>query len=142
VRLDAETDFVRLTNGTLYAALRGDRTNMHYATSRDLGLTWSAVADIGFRGHCPHFTRLRSGAILLSHRLPETALHISWDEARTWRGPLRVDATPGAYPSTVELRDGTVLVVYYEEGTGSAIRARRFAVEEDQIRFLPLDEAN
>lgn len=139
VRLDAETDFVLLTNGTLYAALRGDRTNMHFATSPDLGLTWSGVKDIGFRGHCPHFTRMRNGAILLGHRLPETSLHVSWDEARTWQGPHRIDSTPGAYPSTVELRDGTVLVVYYEEGTGSAIRARRLEVGAERIRFLPLD---
>ena len=56
VRLDAETDFVRLKDGTLYAALRGDRVNMHFATSPDGGLTWSPVKDIGFPGalSAPH----------------------------------------------------------------------------------------
>jgi len=136
VRLDAETDVVLLKDGTLYAALRGDRVNMHFATSPDGGLTWSPVKDIGFRGHCPHFTRLSTGEILLVHRLPLTALHISRDEARTWQGPYQIDETPGAYPSTVELKDRTILVVYYEEGEHSAIRARRFRLTGNGIEFV------
>ncbi len=138
VRLDAETDFVRLKDGTIYAALRGDRVNMHFAASSDEGLTWSPVKDIGFPGHCPHFTRLSTGEILLSHRLPLTSLHISRDEAKTWQGPFQIDSTGGAYPSTVELKDGSVLIVYYEEGKGSAIRARRFKVGSAGIDFLAL----
>ncbi len=140
VRLDAETDFELLKDGTLYAALRGDRVNMHSATSPDEGLTWSPVKDIGFPGHCPHFTRLSGGEIILTHRLPLTALHVSRDEGRTWKGPYQIDTTPGAYASTVELKDGTVLVVYYEEGTSSAIRARRFLLKSDGIEFLPVEK--
>ncbi len=140
VRLDAETDFVLLKDGTLYAALRGDRVNMHYAISPDRGLTWSAVKDIGFAAHCPHFTRLLGGEILLAHRLPLTALHISRDEAKTWQGPYQIDDTPGAYPSTVELKDGTVLIVYYEEGPKSGVRVRRFRVNGNGIEFLDLQQ--
>ncbi len=136
VRLDAETDFVRLKDGAIYAALRGDRVNMHFATSYDGGLTWSPVKDIGFPGHCPHFTRLSSGEILLTHRLPLTALHISRDEGKTWQGPYQIDAVPGAYASTVELKDGSVLVVYYEEGAGSAVRSRRFKLQAQGLEFL------
>jgi sialidase-1 len=139
VRLDAETDFVRLKDGTLYAALRGDRVNMHFATSSDGGLNWSMVKDLGVPGHCPHFTRLSTGEILLTHRLPLTALHISRDDAKTWQGPFQIDTTPGAYASTVELKDGTVLVVYYEEGAASAIRARRFRLSGEGIEYLSLD---
>jgi photosystem II stability/assembly factor-like uncharacterized protein len=138
VRLDAETDLVRLKDGILYAALRGDRVNMHFATSPDGGITWSSVNDIGFPGHCPHFTRLSSGEILLTHRLPLTSLHVSRDEGKTWQGPYQIDTTPGAYASTVELKDGSVLVVYYEEGAGSAVRARRFKLKEEGIEFLQL----
>ncbi len=136
VRLDAETDLILLKDGVLYAALRSDKTNMHFATSLDLGLTWGPVRDIGFPGHCPHFTRLNTGQILLSHRLPNTALHVSFDEARTWLGPFEIDSTIGAYPSTVQLKDGSVLVVYYEEGQGSAIRARRFRLLARGLEFL------
>ena len=137
VRLDAETDFVLLRDGTLYAALRGDKINMHYATSSDLGLTWSGVKDIGFKGHCPHFTRHSSGGIILGHRLPHTSIHLSRDEAKTWEGPFQVDDKIGAYPSSVELQDHTVLIVYYEEGGNSAIRSRKFKLTDTGIEFVP-----
>jgi hypothetical protein len=139
VRLDAETDFVLLKDGTLFAALRGDKVNMHFATSPDLGLTWSPVKDIGFPGHCPHLTRLRSGEILLTHRLPNTALHVSRDEGKSWQGPYAIDNTIGAYASTVELKNGTILVTYYEEGEGSAVRARWMRLKPDGVEFPPWD---
>lgn len=135
--LDAETDVILLRDGTLYAALRSSRVNMHYAVSSDLGRSWSEVKDIGFPAHAPHLYRLSDGTILMGHRLPNTALHVSRDECRTWQGPYQVDTVIGAYPSTVELADGTVLVVYYEEGAGSAIRAQRFRVHQEGITPLP-----
>lgn len=137
VRLDAETDLLRLPDGTLLAALRGDGTiNMHFATSADQGVTWSKVKDSGFLGHCPHLTRLSTGEILLTHRQPATSLHISRDDGKNWQGPIQIDSVGGAYPSTVELKDHTVLVVYYEEGEGSAVRAARFRVTGDGIEWL------
>ncbi|MBU0607816.1 MAG: exo-alpha-sialidase, partial [Armatimonadetes bacterium] len=134
--LDAETDFVLLKDGTLYAALRSSSINMHYATSPDLGLTWTPVQDIGFKAHAPHFTRLSTGEILMTHRIPNTALHVSRDEAKTWQGPYVIDNVGGAYPATVELKDGSVLAIYYEEGAGSAIRALRFKLQADGIDWL------
>ena len=109
---------------------------MHFATSPDGGLRWSPVRDIGFPGHCPHFTRLSSGEILLTHRLPLTSLHVSRDEGKTWQGPFQIDSTAGGYASTVELKDGSVLVVYYEEGAGSAVRARHFKLKKAGSEFL------
>lgn len=138
VRLDAETDLIECRDGTLYAALRSDTANMHFATSVDGGLSWSPATDIGFKGHSPHFTRLRDRTIVLTHRLPHTAMHVSLDECRTWRGPYVIDEVIGAYPSTVERRDGTLLVIYYSEGEGSAIRARRFRLTPTGLEPLPL----
>lgn len=134
--LDAETDLIRLKDGTLYAALRSSRVNMHYSTSPDLGLTWTPVKDIGFQAHAPHFTRLSTGEILMTHRLPATALHVSRDECQTWEGPYTIDSVGGAYPSTVELKDGSILAVYYEEGEGSAIRALRLRIKPEGIEWL------
>lgn len=134
--LDAETDVILLKDGTLYAALRSSSINMHYATSKDLGLTWSPVQDIGFKGHAPHLTRLSTGEILLTHRVPETALHVSRDGAKTWQGPYIIDHVGGAYPSTVELKDHSILAIYYEEGEGSAIRALRLKLKPDGIEPL------
>lgn len=142
--LAAETDVILLKDGTLYAALRAQQeVHMHFAKSKDMGKTWSDVEDIGFRGHSPSFTRLKSGEILLTTRAftdaPSkkgyTGLRISRDEAKTWEGPYMVDETLGAYPSTVELKDGSVLVVYYEEGQGSGIRAYRFRIPAKAAPF-------
>lgn len=134
--LDAETDVILLRDGTLYAALRSSSINMHYATSADLGLTWTPVRDIGFKGHAPHFTRLRTGEILLTHRVPATSLHVSRDECRTWQGPFVLDTVGGAYPATVQLKNGSVLAIYYEEGEGSGIRALRFRLKPEGIEVL------
>lgn len=140
VRLDAETDILIRQDGTLYAALRGDnKINMHFATSADAGLTWSNVKDIGFPAHCPHFTRLHTGEILLTHRFPSTALHVSRDDGLTWQGPYQIDSTKGAYPSTVELKDGSILVVYYEEGGNSGIRARHFKLVSGGIECIKME---
>jgi hypothetical protein len=37
------------------------------------------------------------------------------------------------------LKDGTVLIVYYEEGGGSSIRAKRFRATPSGIEWLPLE---
>lgn len=149
--LPAETDVVLLKDGTLYAALRGsikDSVRMHYSSSKDMGKTWSTVADIGFQGHSPSFTRLKSGALLLSyraffddfeHKKGYTGLRISYDEGKTWTGPYMIDKMWGAYPSTIELKDGSILAVYYEEGQKSCIRALRFNLPQKPVAQIPLD---
>jgi sialidase-1 len=143
IYLDAETDVIRLKDGRLYAALRSSVVNMHYATSADGGLSWTDVKDIGFPSHCPHLNRLSTGEVLLTVRRPkelQTSLYVSRDECATWQGPYLIDATGGAYPSTVELKDGSILVVYYslESNAGSAVRARRFRLGAEGIEPLPL----
>ena len=136
--LDAETDVIRLKDGVLLAALRSSKVNLHFATSHDQGRSWGPACDSGFKGHAPHFTRLKTGEILLTHRLPQTTLHVSRDDARTWEGPIEIDSVIGAYPSTVELKDGSVLIVYYTEGERSHVRARRFRLTARGTEFLPV----
>jgi hypothetical protein len=155
-----ETDIITLKDGSLYAAVRGnfkEQIPMHFTQSNDLGKSWLPLKSIGFYGDAPSFTRLSSGEILLSTRgyynkektgPAYTALHISNDECKTWQGPYLVDKSPGAYPSTVELKDKTILVVFYQEGEGSAIGVIRFKkpslianklfTEPLQIEKLPL----
>jgi len=132
-RLDAETDVVELADGTLYAA---QRPTMCYSVSRDRGDTWSVSEPIGFAGHCPYFLRTPEGMILLAHRVPSTSLHYSLDECKTWSENVLVDTVGGAYPSMVNLKDGSVLIVYYEEEAGSSIRAKRFRATKTGIEWL------
>jgi hypothetical protein len=73
----------------------------------------------------------------MCHRLPKTEVSISYDECRTWNGPFRIADVIGAYPSSVELRDGSVLFIYYTEGAGSVIRAARYGVGRDGLKPMP-----
>jgi hypothetical protein len=136
-KLDAETDVIPLKDGSLYAVEREPKTTMCYSVSKDGGRTWSVSRPLGFPGHCPYLLRIPDGIILLAHRLPRTSLHYSLDEAKTWSENVLVDDVGGAYPSMVNLKDGSVLIVYYEEGEGSDIRARRFRASRAGIVWLP-----
>ncbi len=132
-RLDAETDVIELTDGALYAA---QRPTMCFSVSKDRGETWSVSKPMGFEGHCPYFLRTRDNIILLAHRVPNTSLHYSLDECKTWSKNVPVDPHIGAYPSMVNLKDGSVLIVYYEEGAGSSIRCKRFRATKSGIEWL------
>ncbi len=132
-RLDAETDVIELADGTLYAV---QRDKMCFSISKDRGESWSVSQPIGFPGHSPYLHRTRDNIILLAHRLPHTSLHYSLDECQTWSKNVVVDQHIGAYPSMVNLKDGSVLIVYYEEGPGSSIRCKRFRATKDGIEWL------
>ncbi|HJN09053.1 MAG TPA: sialidase family protein [Pirellulaceae bacterium] len=135
--LDAETDIIQLKDEGLYAALRGGKgAQMHWSRSSDNGRTWTVCEPIGFSGHCPYFHRTTGGTILLAHRIPATSLHYSLDECQTWSDNVQVDSSGGAYPSMVNLKDGSVLIVFYEEGGQSNIRARRFKASMQGIQWL------
>lgn len=147
--LAAETDVIRLKNGALFAALRGqNELPMHYAISQDVGKSWSPVESIGFLAHSPHLNRLSTGEIFMVYRGVEnshtfdwdkayTALRVSYDEGKTWQGPYKLDDSRGAYPSTVELKDGTILLVFYEEGENSGVGALNFEVPAKEQALSP-----
>lgn len=140
-KLDAETDVISRKDGSLYAIQREPGTTMCYSVSKDGGRTWSVSKPIGFPGHCPYLLRTREDIIILAHRLPQTSLHYSLDECRTWSENVLVDDFIGAYPSMVNLKDGSVLIVYYEEGEGSNIRAKRFRATLSGIEWLSLEDS-
>jgi len=52
-------------------------------------------------------------------------LRISYDGGKTWHGPCLIDKFCGAYASTGELADKSLLITYYEEGNQSAVRLLR-----------------
>ena len=138
-QLSAETDVIELNDGTLYAIQRSEREEMRASRSNDKGKTWSVSEDAGFPGHCPYLLRTKNDVILLATRLPKTNLRISRDECKTWSESILVDDVWGAYPSMVELKDGSILIIYYEEGQGSGIRAKKFRVTDTGIDWLPFE---
>jgi hypothetical protein len=68
--------------------------------------------------------------------VPATSMHVSPDERRTWLGPYPIDSMGGAYPATVVHKDGSLPVVYCEEGSGSSVRIRRFELQHDGLKSL------
>jgi pimeloyl-ACP methyl ester carboxylesterase len=136
-RLDAETDIIELRDGTLYAAERGNV--MCYSISKDQGKTWSVSKPIGFPGHCPYLLRSQGNVVVLAYRditTASTCLRYSRDECKTWSEAVVVDKLIGAYPSLVNLKDGSVLIIYYEEGPNSSIRAKRFRIDNAGVTWL------
>jgi hypothetical protein len=137
---DAETDVIELKDGSLYAILRADQGRMMGKShSKDKGKTWSVTEELDFPGHCPYLLRTKNDVILLATRVPKTNLRISRDECKTWSESILVDDVIGAYPSMVELKDGSILIVYYEEGTGSSIRAKKFRVTAAGVEWLTFE---
>lgn len=136
LRLDAETDVIALKDGRLYAAQRTEKEPMRFSISSDQGLTWTVSTPMGFPGHAPYLYRTPEGAIVCAHRLPNTSLHYSFDECATWGPNVEVDEHIGSYASMATLKDGSTLIVYYEEGNGSSIRARKFRLEKSGLTWL------
>jgi len=132
--LDAEPDIVELPGGVLLAGLRPTAA---FSWSRDGGKTWSKPVAAGFPAHCVYFLRTSAGILLMGHRLPGTSLHYSLDDGKTWSENVMLDRAGGAYPSMVELPDGTIYCVYYEEGPQADIRGMRFRADKTGITIIP-----
>lgn len=132
-----EPDIVRLPNGDLLCIMRTNVTGhtMWKSISHDGGKTWSKSEPIGFFGNCPYLLLTSDNILLLAHRHPGTSLHYSLDFGKTWSDNVLIDSVGGAYPSMVEMPDGRILIVYYEEGAGSSIRAQFFKAAKDGIQF-------
>lgn len=90
--------------------------------SADGGKTWTVPKSIDVWGLPSQLLKLKDGRLLMTYghrRKPfGNQARLSTDHGRTWSEPMVVsgDGTTGdlGYPSTVELADGTLLTVWYE----------------------------
>lgn len=148
-----ETTWIRLENGDLFAASRGnDNSCVDGFRSTDGGVTWKPEGPLTLNGQHPaDFTRLPDGRILLSYGVRNpglwgVAVRFGDATARHWTSPLvLVDfedssdhpraADPrrdGGYPSTVVAADGTLVTAYYTRGIPAHYRYHMGVV-----RWLP-----
>ncbi len=108
--------------------------------SADGGKTWSEPRSIGVWGLPSHLLRLRDGRLLMSYghrRKPfGNQARVSADHGKTWSEPLTLSADGAGgdlgYPSTVELKDGSLLTVWYEKIAGNpnaVLRQARWNLE-------------
>jgi len=120
-----ELHAVETDDGRIVAQIRHEGkvdTNWTLQTeSADGGKTWTIPRPITF-GIPSQLLKLRDGRLLMTYghrRKPfGNQARLSTDHGRTWSEPMIVSADGSAgdlgYPSTVELADGTLLTVWYE----------------------------
>ena len=121
-----EASLTRLADERLITVMR---PGMHQSYSSDEGYTWTRAAKLPHPGDAPTVIRTTDNVLAVGHRTPGTAVTLSADDGATWGTPCRIDTVGGAYPGLVELGDGSILCIHYEEGAGSSIRAAVFRVE-------------
>jgi len=126
-----ELHAVETADGRIIAQIRNhNKTNFHetlQTESSDGGKSWSMPHSIGVWGYPSHLLRLKNDRLVMSygHRRAPLGVQsrVSSDHGRTWSDPLVVagDGRSGdlGYPSTVELDDGTLVTVWYENMAGS-----------------------
>lgn len=139
-----ELHAVEAADGRLIAHIRNEN-KMEYgetfqSESTDGGKSWSEPRSIGVWGLPSFLTRLRDGRLLMSYGHRRAPLgnqaRISQDHGRTWSEPLIIsgDGAKGdlGYPSTVELADGSLLTIWYEQmkdSTQAVLRQARWSIE-------------
>lgn len=107
--------------------------------SDDGGKSWTVPHSIGVWGLPSFLLRLRDGRLLMSYgyrRKPfGNQARLSEDDGATWSDPIAIseDGIGGdlGYPSTVELKDGSLLTVWYEKMSGSShavLRQARWSI--------------
>jgi hypothetical protein len=121
-----ELHVVEASNGTLVAQIRNhNKANAGWTLqteSKDGGKTWTEPHPICY-GLPSHLLKLRDGRLLMTygHRRPPfgNQVCISADNGKSWGEAIIIssDGLGGdlGYPSTVELGDGSLLTVWYEQ---------------------------
>ena len=116
----------------LLAATRTHRnSHTHISVSEDAGQTWRHLGPASLPGQVPaNLIRLQDGGILLTYGSRLRGMlgvfaRISRDEGLTWGAPrvlfnttvrranTRPGGVDGGYPSSVQLKDGTIVTAYY-----------------------------
>ncbi len=129
-----EPHVIELPNGRLLGALRvqGKKKDgeehlftVYTTISDDRGKTWSVPQPTGMEGSPPHLLLHTSGAVIcaVGRRKPPFGqrAYVSFDGGETWAKEyvLCDNGFNGdlGYPATVELSDGRLLTVYYQQLT-------------------------
>jgi Neuraminidase (sialidase) len=140
-----ELHAVEAADGRIVVQIRNHNKKSERETlqteSADGGKTWSVPHSIGVWGVPSHLLKLRDDRLLMTYgyRRPPfgNQARVSSDNGRTWSKPITIsgDGTGGdlGYPSTVQLGDGSLLTVWYENGVkgypGAVLRQARWTLD-------------
>ena len=107
------------------------RTETVQCESFDGGRTWSEPRSIGVRGYPSHLLRLQDDRLLMTYGVRRepwgNQVRISDDHGQTWSEPIVLvgegESRDLGYPSTVQLDDGSLISVWYEQIRGKGTKA-------------------
>ena len=128
-----ETDILRPDGKRLLAAAR----TVHEAredlfVSENLGRSWTLQGPLtGPMEHPAHLLKPADGRVVLTYGIRRRGFYgigarLSEDGGRNWLSPAVLvnlgDAWDGGYPSSVQLKDGSILTAYYAGGVKAHTR--------------------
>lgn len=123
-----ELHAVQAADGTVICHIRNHNTQDRYdilqTESKDNGQTWTTPHTIGLWGYPAYLTRLADGKLLTtfsSRRDPwDIRAAVSTDHGKTWSASFPIASialgpkSDFGYPSTIQLKDGSLVTVWYE----------------------------
>lgn len=129
---------VQADSGRIIVQIRSHASGSNQETlqteSEDGGKTWTQIHKIGVWGIPSHLTKLNDGRLLMTNgyrREPYgNQARISADEGRTWSQPFVISQCAPCdlgYPTTVQLKDGTLVSVWYEAGN---LKSARWTIKD------------
>ena len=127
-----EPDVVELPDGRLLAQIRYQHCPKNHSqegftifqsVSDDGGKTWSTMQPLHVCGSPPHLLLHSSGVLVSTYGRREKPFGLmamfSRDMGKTWETEYQLDVNPHSgdlgYPASVELPDGSILTVWYEQ---------------------------
>lgn len=134
-----ELHMIETASGKLVCQIRNHNKINNRETlqthSTDGGKTWATPYPIGAWGLPSHLLRLRDNRLLMTYGHRRKPLgnqaRLSNDEGKTWSDAMAIygDGISGdlGYPSTVQLKDGGFLTIWYERTKASSNAVQRQA---------------
>ena len=153
IDIAGEPDVYEKSNGELLVLVRVHRKQadwgrmyMYQVESYDNRTKWTEPRVLDLVGGPPHILKLSSGRLLCvfgCRKQPYAEKGIvSDDEGKTWSKPFVIDGDGVSddlgYPSSIEMEDGSILTVYYQDNKEDAkpcLRYTRWSLDEVNIEF-------
>lgn len=132
---------VEAADGTIIVQIRNhneaNASETLQSESADGGLTWTQPHSIGVWGHPSHLLRLKDDRLLMTYGYRRDGMgnraRISNDNGKTWSEPIVISDDAGitdvGYPSSVQLPDGTILSVWYENMGTTCLRMAKWRLD-------------
>jgi len=101
--------------------------------SEDAGASWDAASRATFPGYAQSMIRTQSGAIVCSHRYPQYAVNVSYDNGLNWDEGTIIDYPVWGMGCMIEVEADVVLCTYMNAQRNLPLLAQLFRVRPKGI---------